>query len=74
MAVVIHMPVAVLSKIEMSDGTYGQITSAAVPLDSDRKINLVRQEGDRCVRGALLAILLSLPFWITVGLIARFLR
>ena len=78
MGVVLPMSVAVLPRIEMPYGAYEQIASAAVPLDTDRKIDLAcltaRQEGDSCVRGALLAILLSLPFWITVVLTARFLR
>lgn len=55
-----------------------RIASSSRPPESNPKTDIdclaIRQEGDRSVRGTLLALTLSIPFWIAVVLTVRCLR
>ncbi len=78
MGVVAPTPVAGPPEINMLYNPDQHAASASRSLESTRKADLdclaTRQEGDRFVRGALLAITLSIPFWLAFVLTFRSLR
>jgi hypothetical protein len=65
-------------EINMHYSAVQHVASSSRSLESNRKTDIdslaIRQEGDRFVSGALLAITLSTPFWVAIVLTARFLR
>ena len=65
-------------EINMHYSAVQHVASCSRSLEYNRKTDIdclaIRQEGDRSVKGALLAITLSVPFWIAVVLTVRFLR
>ncbi len=78
MGVAAPTPVAGPPGINMHYDPDQHVASASRSLESNRKADLdclpTRQEGDRFVKGALVAMTLSIPFWVAFVLSFRFLR